>query len=186
MARGSNFFKKDQGANLLVICLLVTQFALYIGSVVTKWNEFDGNELEEDAQVDFMKLFMVWLNILTLAILLFLKKVMTSGSCGIVTFFSLSLIGLNIAAVINFGIVINIMIHGEHKGLHGVSFLEYNYDFLTLGITLYTSILYLIFYFAFHAKRAGIITFILIFVECIVFAACAQLGDDFAVDTGKL
>jgi hypothetical protein len=185
MARGRNFFQKDRGMNMLIVCLLATQFALYVGNVVTKWNEIDGNETEEDAQCDFMKLFMVWINILTLAILLFFKKVMTNGSCGIITFYSLSLLGLNIAVIINVGIVINIFVKGEHKGEHGVSFLSYNYDFLTLGITLYTNLCYLIFYFAFRAKRAGLITLVLIFVSCIVFAACAQLGDDFAVDTAN-
>ena len=183
MSKLNAWFEKDKAMNIFVVLALITNFCLFVAILSLKWNEIDGNEQEEDNQIDFMKLFMVWLNVFILMFLLFHKKVMTTGSCGIVTFFSLALLGLNIAAVINFGILIKIVAQGNDLSQETV--LPFNYDWLTLGVTLVTSLVYLIFYFAFNAKRAGIITAVLIFVECIIFAACAHIGDDFAVDTAN-
>lgn len=176
-----NFAQKDAYWNVFVVMELLFAASLFIALVCLKMTETEENEDDIDNKVDFLKFVLVWSNVILLGVLLFQKKVLTNGASWMKALFGSLLIALNVAALINFAILIKI--RSSMKESEGqATILPYNYDWLTLGITMVTDISYLVFYSIFKSTRAISITVALIFIQIIVFAVCAQNGSDVAVD----
>ena len=185
----SNFASKEKSSNLFMIFSLTFNFALWLAIVIMKTDEVKMDAEDDlvqnklDNQVDFMKLFIVWSNVFMLGFLLFSKKVLINGAAWLKVLFGCFLVGLNIAALINLGVITKISLNladGQD------SILAFNYDWLTLGISCFTDLAYLLFYGLFKSGRAVVITSALILSEIIIFAVCANLSSDIGVDIGNV
>jgi hypothetical protein len=183
-----NFVSKDKSLNIFMVLLLTFNFSLWLAIIIIKTKPSPSGEEDEliealaDSRADFMKLFLVWGNVFMLGLLLFQKKVLINGATWLKLLFGSFLVGLNIAALINLGILIKISLNLE-AGQGSV--LPYNYDWLTLGITCFTDIAYFIFYFVFKSTRGMLITAGVIIAEIIIYAVCVKLSSDVGVDAGN-
>lgn len=160
-------------------------FALWLGILIIKTAPEPDDDLvalEQDSQADFIKLFLVWGNVFMLGFLLFQKQVLINGASWLKALFGCFLVGLNITALINLGILIKISLNLE-AGQDSV--LPYNYDWLTLGITCFTDVAYLVFYAIFKSTRGVLITGVIIICEIIIYAVCVNLSSDVGVDIGN-
>lgn len=156
---------------------LVVFISIFIAAICEK---FAGGI---DTTVDFLKLTLVWMNLIIMSVLLYQKNFFYFGilwqkvllSFGIVTLYSLCMLNL-------FILILDSMSTDDKPNN---SFLPYSYDFLTLGITLGNDILYLVIYHVFQSRRALIATVTLIIIEFVIFASCANTGSDEAIDTAN-
>jgi hypothetical protein len=173
------FFKKELAWNATVLSLMLLSMLLFIAAIVIK---ISGNNM--DVTVDFMKLLLVWINLAVMCVLLEQKKVLSYGALWLRGLFVLGLIACNLGAVLNLSILI--LSYSKPNAEDDQNFLPFNYDFLTLGVTLVTDVLYLIFYILFRSSRAIITSVTLILAEIIIFAVCAHVGTDAALDFSNL
>ena len=172
----STFMKKEVGWNSVVSFSLITSFTFFLAGII-------GIGMgAADSTGDFIKLFLVWANIFLLMVLLFQKKILTFGANWMKAAFAVGILSVNALALFNLSILVLNSNKGEEEGTSSGGVLNFNYDFITLGITLVTDVLYLGLYAIFRSSRAIIITLALIFVEIIIFAVCADLPTDDAVD----
>ena len=179
----SNMVSKDRTWTAVILVGLAFIFSCWVAIIAIKTKSEPSDELVaavEDNQCDFLKLFLVWTNVFMLGLLLFQKKVLLHGSLCVKTLFGAFLIGLNVTALINLALLIKISSNPTNQN----TFLPYNYDWLTLGITLFTDIAYFVFYGMFKATRSMVITGVLIVIEIIIYGLAVEFGADqgYAVD----
>ena len=172
-------YSLDNSFNLFVVGTVIFNFILYICGVYFK--SADPDEGGSDIRGDFFKLFLVWSNIFLMSGLLLQKKIGFSATWIKATFLT-SITILNIGATLNLSlIIINSDRHeGDGKILH------FNYDFLTLVLSMGTDVLYFALYVIFKSKRAVALTSFVIMAELFIFIFCVHLGTDFAIDVGNL
>ena len=178
-ARFSKFFVQDTKFNVFVFSTLIINLALYIGAVYLK--SIDSELSNFGFKVDFFKLFLVWSNILLMSGLLLQKKIGYSATW-IKSTFVTSLAILNIGATLNLYLLVSNSDQFKGEG----KLFDFQLDFLTLALTIFTDLVYLALYVIFKSKRAVALTFFIILIEAFIFVFCMRLGTDFAIDVGNL
>jgi hypothetical protein len=170
------FLKKEITLNSIVAFLLLFCLVMFVTAVTLKVNG------SEDSVVDLLKLLLVETNLILMLLLLHQKKIFSYGAVWLKFTFTLGFIICHVGTILNLIILVNNSRDSNNKN----DFLPFDRDFLTLGVTLTTDVLYLLFYILFQTRRAGLITLLLIIAEIVIFVVCAKSGVDKAVDIANV
>jgi hypothetical protein len=180
LKRLTNFLRQDIVWNAIVSSFLFSSIVFYIAGVATKVNNVSNNNI--DVTIDFLKLLMVWANIILLTLLLFQKKILTYGACWMKALCLIGLIILGTGIIIDFSeIILEYQSSGEDQNHQ-----KFNLDSFTLGVSFLTDLFYLSLYITFKSRRAIISTLALIITEIILLGVCAKLKSDEAIDVANL
>jgi hypothetical protein len=181
------FYQHEPVFNSVVTTIFVGVVALFITGVTEKVNGIDNT-------VDFIKVFIVGLNSVLLGLLLFQKSILTKGNMTHRLAFGAGLFILAFLIILNLTIVgiLRESAHevgesGEEAGAEEdertpVSFVPYNYDYLTLAATIVTDLLYLLLYCMFKVRTASIVSACLLVVNIIILGVAIHLDTDIALD----
>jgi hypothetical protein len=170
--RFSVLLKKEPG-NIFILTLISLQVLLYVTAVSIKWT------IDIDGIADSLKLILVCTYITNFYSIVWQKR-----ECILEYSSKLPLIFGGFFILLTSTVAFNwFLISAE---IHNDDFYALNNDNFTLGITIGTDLMYLIFYFYFKSFKALALTSFLLVIEVIVMGVSQTLDSDAVIDTMNL